>query len=106
MGSVTFGGGVGTDQGGQVLEFVEVGFVVAGGLARTIGVLVTEGETQSATSRDYCGSSGQDDGQKTRHTHDEDAEVELRERHDPEKSGKECKVANEKMTAVEGVTRN
>lgn len=51
LGGVALAAGVGADEGRQVLEAVEVGLIVAGRLARTIGVLVTEREAQSATGR-------------------------------------------------------
>lgn len=71
LSAVTFGGGVGADQLGQVLQVVKVILVVLGGLAGAIGVLVAEGEAQSATSRNDRRSSGQKEGQKARNTHDE-----------------------------------
>jgi hypothetical protein len=69
LGSVTLRTGVGTDEGGQVLQSIEVGFIVAGGLASAIGVLVTERETQSALGGNEGRGSSQE--REDTSTHDE-----------------------------------
>ena len=67
--SVTFCTGVGTDQGSNVLQVVEVGFVVASGLAGTVGILVTERETDGTTGRDEGWGNGQCQRKEARGTH-------------------------------------
>lgn len=67
--SLTLSAGVGTDESRQALQGIEIGLIVAGGLAGTVGVLVTEGETESTLSGDQSRGSGQQKGNKTGGTH-------------------------------------
>ena len=69
LGSVALSTGVGTDQSRQVLQGIEVGLVVTGRLAGTVGILVTEGKTKSTLGRHQGWRGGQKKGNKTGSTH-------------------------------------
>lgn len=67
--SVALSTGVGTDESRQVLQGIEIGLIVTGRLAGTIGVLVAEGETKSTLGGNEGRRSGQKQGNKTGGTH-------------------------------------
>lgn len=55
-------GGVGSNEGGHLLEGIEIGLVVLRGLAAPIGVLVAQSEAQGAT----VGGDGRESGEQER----------------------------------------